>query len=288
MSVLFCDTDCELWYTTAKELNLQVIGMPYTIDGEEKIYDLGEHTDFKGFFDKMRAGSTAITSGLNQETYISIFEPWFKKGEAILYIAFSSKMSSTFKYLDLAIEELKLKYPKVRFERFDTLNICMGAGLIVYLAAKKFNANGGDIDLTLEYLNSVVNHVTVLFAVDNLKYLARGGRIAPAKARIGNFMQIKPVLTVDKKGEIDIYSKQNGTKKALGFLYDEFKRKYRNIDNAPVTVVNADNKNLSDVLIEKIKADFPSAEIWDLPVGPVIGAHCGPGTVGIIFTSDEK
>jgi DegV family protein with EDD domain len=288
MSVLFCDTDCELWYTAAKELKLQVIGMPYTIDGEEKLYDLGENTDFKGFFDKMRNGSTAVTSGLNQETYINIFEPWFKRGEDILYIAFSSKMSSTFKYMDLAVKELKAKYPKVRFECFDTLNICMGAGIMVYMAARKFNANGGDIDATVEYLDSILQRVTVLFVVDNLKYLARGGRISPNKARIGNFMQVKPVLTIDKNGEIDVYTKQNGAKKAMHFVLDELKRKYTDIDGAPIVIVNADCQPLSDELNAKIKEEFPSVEVWSQPIGPVIGAHCGPGTYGVIFTSRER
>ena len=117
MAVLFCDTDCELWYTTAKELDLKVISMPYTIDGVEKMYDLGENTDLKDFFARMRAGSAVITSGLNPQTYIDIFEPYFKAGEDILYVAFSSKMSNTFKYLDLAIAELKIsqrQIPSVR------------------------------------------------------------------------------------------------------------------------------------------------------------------------------
>ena len=84
MAVLFCDTDCELWYTTAEEMNLKVIKMPYTIDGKEYMYDLGKETDFKGFFDKMRNGASAITSALNEQDYLDYFEPYFKKGEDIL------------------------------------------------------------------------------------------------------------------------------------------------------------------------------------------------------------
>lgn len=93
MSVLFCDTDCELWYTHARELNLEVIRMPYVIDGEEKLCDLGEETDTHDFYQKMRNGASASTAGLNQQIYYDTFEPFFKKGEDILYIAFSSKLS---------------------------------------------------------------------------------------------------------------------------------------------------------------------------------------------------
>lgn len=188
MAVFFCDTDCELWYTTAKELGVKVIPMPYTVDGEERLYDLGENTDIKAFFDRMRAGAAVSTAGLNPQTYIDIFEPYFKAGEEVLYVAFSSRMSNTFSYLDTAIAELKAKYPDAKYRRYDTLNISMGAGIMVYLAAKFFNAHGGDVDATCAYLDTLVQNVAVLFVVDDLKYLARGGRLSPAKAKIGNVL----------------------------------------------------------------------------------------------------
>ena len=288
MSVLFCDTDCELWYTTAKELDLKVIPMPYTIDGTEKMYDLGENTDFKDFFTRMRQGSAVITSGLNPETYIELFEPYFKAGEDILYIAFSSKMSNTFKYLDIAVKELREKYPDVKYRQFDTLNISMGAGLMVYMAAKFCRAHSGDIDATYDYLESIVQKVGVLFVVDDLKYLARGGRLSPAKAKIGNVLQLKPVLCVNKEGEIDILSKQSGFKKAMSFVVSEFTRKYRPAPDAPVVIVGADCDEYVEELKSRILAAVPDADIWVQPVGPVIGAHCGPGTYGIIFPAESR
>lgn len=289
MSTIFCDTDCELWYTTAKELNLEVIQMPYTIDGEEKLYDLGENTDCDEFFIKMKNGAKAITSGLNEETYIEIFEPAFKKGEDILYIAFSSKMSSTFKYLELAIDKLTKQYPDVKYRQFDTLNISMGAGLMVYMAAQFCKEHGGDIDATWDYLESIIQHIGTYFVVDDMKYLARGGRISPAKAKLGNLMQIKPVLSISKSGEIDVYAKQNGIKKAHRFMLDVFDQKYENIDDAPVVIVSALCPDYANEFVTKLKEKHPEIKtVWHQPVGPVIGAHCGPGTIGLIFTSKER
>ena len=288
MSVLFCDTDCELWYTTAKELDLKVIPMPYTIDGTEKMYDLGENTDFNDFFTRMRQGSAVITSGLNPETYIELFEPYFKAGEDILYIAFSSKMSNTFKYLDIAVKELREKYPDVKYRQFDTLNISMGAGLMVYMAAKFCRAHSGDIDATYDYLESIVQKVGVLFVGDDLKSLARGGGLSPAQANIGNVLPLKPVLCVNKEGEIDILSKQSGFKKAMSFVVSEFTRKYRPAPDAPVVIVGADCDEYVEELKSRILAAVPDADIWVQPVGPVIGAHCGPGTYGIIFPAESR
>lgn len=288
MSVLFCDTDCEIWYTTARELGLKVIPMPYTVDGEEKLYDLGENTDFKAFFRKMREGAAVSTAGLNPQTYIDIFEPYFKAGEDILYIAFSSRMSNTFSYLDIAIAELKNRYPDVKYRRFDTLNICMGAGLMVYMAAKFFNSHDGDIDATYDYLDTLVQKVSVLFVVDDLKYLARGGRLSPAKAKIGNVLQLKPVLYVNKEGEIDVLTKQSGFKKAMSFIVAEFAKKFRPVEGAPVVIVGADCDEYVAEVKSRIEPYAKGTEILVQPVGPVIGAHCGPGTYGIIFTAESR
>lgn len=283
MAAIFCDTDCELWYTHARELNLEVIRMPYIIDGEEKLCDLGEETDSHDFYTKMRNGASASTAGLNQQIYYDTFEPFFKRGEDILYIAFSSKLSGTFEYLDLAIAELKKQYPNVKFRKFDTLNICMGAGLLVYMAGKYCREHGDDIDATYAYLEKNVNKIGIYFVVDDMKYLARGGRISPSKAKIGNLMNIKPVLTVEN-GKLDVCSKQNGTKKAYKYMLDMFASTYENIDNAPVVIVDADCGDVADAFEEKVREINPSVTIWRQPIGPVIGAHAGPGALGFIFT----
>ncbi len=283
MATIFCDTDCELWYTHANELGLQVIQMPYVIDGEEKLCDLGENTDIKDFYQRMRNGAAASTAGLNQQIYYDIFKPFFEKGDDILYIAFSSHLSGTFGYHDLAIAQLKEEYPNVKYRKFDTLNICMGAGMLVYMGAKYCREHGDDIDATYDYLSSIVGKIGVYFIVEDMKYLARGGRISPAKAKIGNLINIKPVLTVED-GKLDVYSKQNGLKKAYKFMLETFKENYCDIDNAPITLVDADNREISDILAEKIREIAPNATIWQQPIGPVIGAHAGPGTIGIMFT----
>ena len=95
MSVFFTDTDCEMDYTTAEELNISVIGMPYTIMNKESVYDYGKNTDIKEFFNLMRKGEVATTSALNIEDYINYFEPVFARGEDILYVHFSSQLSGT-------------------------------------------------------------------------------------------------------------------------------------------------------------------------------------------------
>lgn len=285
MSVLFCDTDCDLWYTRVDELGLKIIPMPYIVDGEEIMYDLGRKQDVRAFYDKMRKGAACKTAGLNEGIYDQIFRPYFEKGEDILYIAFSSHMSGTFTYLENAINKLKAEFPNVKYRQFDTLNIAAGTGIQVLMGAKFFKECGGDVDKTYEYMEGVVNHIAVNFVVDDIGYLARGGRISPAKAKIGNFLQIKPVLGVHD-GELDVEVKANGRVKAYKYMIDKFLERYKDKDNAPILIVHADNGEGAKEFGKKLTEAYPEAKsklVYQI-VGPVIGVHCGPGTIGFIYT----
>ena len=112
MSVLLCDSNCELWHTRVKELNVDFIPMPYCYNGVEYEYDLGENTDFDKFYSAVRGGAVPKTMALNPENYIEILSKYFEKGEDVLYISFSHTMSGTFNHLDTALKELKQKYPE--------------------------------------------------------------------------------------------------------------------------------------------------------------------------------
>ena len=118
MYQLFCDTNCELWHTTAKELGLRVIRMPYVLDGKEYYYDLGEATDFAHFYRRMREGAVPTTSAINEQDYIDYFEPVLQEGQDIYYITFSHKMSATFQSMDRAIAGLLQKYPGRQIRTF--------------------------------------------------------------------------------------------------------------------------------------------------------------------------
>ena len=127
MYQLFCDSNCELWHTVAAEYGLKIIRMPYVLDGVEYYYDLGEKTDFKHFYERMRAGAVPTTSAINEQNYIDYFEPVLQEGKDIYYITFSHKLSATFESMDRAIAALKEKYPDRVIRTFDTKAISLGS-----------------------------------------------------------------------------------------------------------------------------------------------------------------
>ncbi len=286
MSVLLCDSNCELWYTTVKELGIDYIPMPYLYNDREYFYDLGENTDFAAFYSAVRAGAVPKTQALNPENYKDVLEPYFAAGEDVLYISFSHAMSGTFAQLDAALSELKQKYPNRKCIVFDTKSISLGAGIQVKAAAELKNKGASDEEI-ISFLNDFTNRVAVYFVVDDLMHLKRGGRLSAASAVVGTLLSVKPVLTTNSQGGLSVYEKVSGRKKAVRSLCEKVARTIADY-NYPVYVLDADCKEEGDELAAMIKARRPEAEIVRQTVGPVIGSHCGPGTLGVIFIADER
>ena len=287
MYQLFCDSNCELWHTTVKKLGLNVIRMPYVLDGEEYLYDMGEHTDFKGFFDKMRAGSMPKTAALNEYAYTEYFEPILARGEDIYYVTFSHQMSGTFGAMKNVIAQLKEKYPEREIRFKDSKLISLGSGLVTYYAALKYK-DGATMDEMDAYLDELIPSVSLYFAVDDLTYLHRGGRISGASKVIGNLLGIKPILHIDEQGKIVSATKAKGLKKALSALLDFMKEKGDDLQSYKVLVLQADCEETAQAFVQAMKERFGDLDVEIQPVGPVIGSHCGPGTIGVAFHSKAK
>ncbi len=288
MSAFFCDTNCELWYTTADELGLKnIIRMPYTIDGQEYYYDLGRETDFKAFYGRVRNGAMPITSALNPQNYYELFEPFFQQGEDILYISFSHQMSNTFEHMQAAYTELKAVYPDRKLTVFDTGSICMGAGYQVYYAAKMHNEGKSDEEI-ISFLTEFRKHDAVYFMVDSLDHLKRGGRLSGTAAAIGKMFNLKPIITMGLDGKLRTHAKATGRRNAIAQMLKAMKD--GRIDTAyPIILLDADDSELVDEFEAKIRASFrKELDIRRQPVGPVIGTHCGPGTVGVVFYQKNK
>ncbi len=286
MSVLLCDSNCELWYTRVKELGLDYISMPYCYGGGEYGYDLGENTDFKKFYDAVRGGTVPKTMALNPENYKEILTPYFKAGEDVLYISFSHAMSGTFAQLDAALKELKKEFPERKCTVFNTNSICLGAGIQVETAAELKQKGASDEEI-IAFLKEFTNRVAVYFVVDDLMHLKRGGRLSAGAAVAGTLLSIKPMLTVNEEGGLNVIEKVTGRKKAVRALADKAIKGLTGTEYS-VYILDADCKEDGDKLAELIKAERSDAKIVRQTIGPVIGTHCGPGTLGVIFIADER
>ncbi len=287
MSVFFTDSNSELWFDKVEKLNLQYISMPYTLEGVEAGYDLGKTNNFNAFFAKIKQGIIPKTSALSPENYVEIFEPHLKAGEDILYVHFSSGLSATFDFMNVAIKELKEKYPDRKITAVDTLNISLGAGIIAYEAAKLHNSGASDEEV-VKFVKDFRERISVYFIVDSLLHLKRGGRISSTQAVLGTMLNLKPILKVTKEGKIVSFSKASGTKKALLELMKLLLQDGEDVKKYPVGILHAnaydDAEFLKNKIIELLGSDV---EIWVQQVGPTVGTHCGPGTIGLAFHSKK-
>ena len=286
MSTMIFDSNGELWYTRAEELGLDYISMPYYIDGQEYFYDLGKATDFRKFYDLVRAGNIPKTQALNPEDYKKFLTPYFERGEDILYISFSHRLSGTFQSLELALRELKESYPDRRCTVFDTNSISLGAGIQVEEAAK-LRAKGASDEEILDFLKTFTDRVCVYFVVDDLMHLKRGGRCSGLAAVAGTVLGLKPMLSVGADGGLTVLSKIAGRKKAIRTLAEKVAEELTD-ESCSVYVVDADCPEEGDRLRDLILEKRPNAHVVRQIVGPVIGSHCGPGTLGVIFAGDRR
>lgn len=287
MSVLLCDSNGELWFSRAKELGINCIHMPYTLEDKEYYYDLGEKIDIIHFYNRVRHGKVPVTSALNPHLYCEIIEPIFQQGKDILYVSFSHALSGTFDHLSTALGQLKEKYPDRRCTVFNTNSISLGAGIQMEQAQIMHN-NGATDEQIIEFLTTFTHRVAVYFMVDDLMHLKRGGRLTGLQAAAGTLMGLKPILTVNEKGGLQVVKKISGKRKALNELADKVIASLQDEDKYPVYVIDADNTTDGDYVMDRIKVSRPNANIVRQLVGPVIGTHCGPGTIGVIFVADSR
>lgn len=286
MSVLLIDADGELWYTRQEALGVQYIAMPYSYGGNEYYYDLGKNTDFAEFYKAVRGGEVPKTMALNPQEYEEMLRPIFESGQDVLYVSFSHTMSGTFDHLDTALATLAEEFPERKCTVFDTKSISVGAGMQMEYAAELKNSGATDEQI-IEALQRFTDRVAMYFVVDDLMHLKRGGRLSGFAAFAGSLLSLKPVLTTDENGSLAVIAKKAGKKAAMRMLVNEVVEQLTGTE-FPVYVLDADCPDDGKWIAEQIRIARPDAQIVRQMVGPVIGSHCGPGTVGVIFIADQR
>ncbi|MBR2467034.1 MAG: DegV family protein [Clostridia bacterium] len=284
--VICTDSACDLDTKVLDSLGVRYAELTFRFDGED-----GEYTNYgmesKVFYDKMREGGIAKTAAINSESFIALFSEVLDTGADVLYLGFSSGLSTTFNSGRIAAGELAEKYPDRKIEVIDTLAASAGEGLLVYLAAEK-KKSGASLDEVAAFIRETAPKLCHWFTVDDLVYLKRGGRVSPTVAFVGNLLGIKPVLHVDDDGHLINVSKARGRKNAIMALADKYAELAEDKAGGTVFISQADCKDdaefLAKVLNEKHGVKVESIS----NIGPVIGAHSGPGTLALFFVGSKR
>lgn len=285
--IIMSDSDSDLHFEIAKEKNIPIVRMPYTLDDVEYFDDNGASGAEKVLFDRMRAGAKPFTSLLPTAVYLEYFEPILKEQD-LLFLAFSSEISATFLNILEAQKELLEKYPNRRFIVVDTLSISAPQTLLI-LGAHALYEQGADMDTVAQWVMDHRMKAQAWFTVGDLTYLRRGGRISATSAIMGTMLDIKPILTISRAGKLEPQAKVQGRKKAMKMLVDKTVENIGESAGKPVIILHGDAQEEAEMLKNQLRNRLPDlGDIRIQMIGPVIGAHAGPGTLNISFIGKER
>lgn len=281
--IIFTDSGCDLSPEVLNRWNVRCRSLTFAFDGESTQYANDEMSSAE-FYSQMRSGKQACTSAINPDTFLSAFEDELKQGRDVLYLGFSSALSTTYNSACIAAQELRETYPDRKILTVDTLSASAGQGLLVYLTV--LQQKGASIEEAAQFAECARDRICHWFTVDTLTYLKRGGRVSAAAATLGNMLDLRPILYVSPEGKLESVSKVRGRKASIKALADKVAACA--VADSPVFISHADALEDAKQLAKLIedKTGLVTQIITD--VGPVIGAHAGPGTLALFFVGEHR
>jgi len=283
---ILVDTSYDLPQEYVDKHDLKIIPIPFHLDGVT--HDDGRWQDISDvdFYKALANGSSSGTTLINPETFVQAFTEYAKRDEEVLVISLSSGLSGTAQNAVVALNDVKEEYPDCRIYTVDGLNAAGGTGLVTILAVNK-REEGLSAEETAKWLEEHRHSCFSLFTVDDLMYLHRGGRLSKLQAVAGSLIGIKPLLNVHPDGTLKLKDKARGRKAALETLVKQMLRSLHP-DTKLDTIVISHSNCLDDAnkVAEMVKAKVEVNEIFVVMMGPVIGAHVGPGCIALFFEAD--
>ncbi len=286
--VILTDSSADLSAELAAQIGVQVLPLSFIMDDHTYYnYPDNREMDPHRFYERLRGGELATTNAVNVAQYTEALEPLLQAGKDVLILAFSSGLSTTYNSSRLAVEELSARYPDRKLYTVDTLCASLGQGLLVWYAARERD-KGHSIEEVRDWIEERKLNLCHQFTVDDLHFLKRGGRISAATAVVGSMLQIKPVLHVDNEGHLINIGKVRGRHASFKALVDRMEETAIDSGSLTVFISHGDCLEDAETVAGMVKKRFGVQDIYINYVGPVIGAHSGPGTVALFYMGTER
>lgn len=286
-TVIMTDSCCDLPLSYVKENNIDVVSLGINIDSKYYSDDLGQSLDIKDFYSKLRNGIMPTTSQANAFSYEEVFKKHVKKGNAVIYIGFSSALSGSLNSARIARENIKDENNQADITVIDSKSASLGLGLLVYKAVEMLK-NGSSKEEIVTWIEENKLRGNHWFTVDDLNHLKRGGRVSGTVAAVGTFLGIKPILEVDREGRLIPVSKVKGRKKSIKVLQDTIKERIENSEEQVIFISHGDCLEEAEYLKKLITEEIKVKDVIINNIGPTIGTHAGPGTIALFFLGKER
>ncbi len=283
--VILTDSSCDLPDDIVKKYQLEILQLDFIVEGEGSFHN--DQADIEKVYSKLRNGANIKTSAANISQASEAIEALFNQKKDILYLGFSSGLSSTYQTVYMAGQELMEEYPERKMISVDTLAASMEQGLLVYKACQAKDS-GKSLEENAQYIEEIKLKLCHWFTVDDLFFLKRGGRISGVTATVGTMLSIKPILHVDDEGHLINVSKVRGRKAAITELANRMENLAVHPEDQDIFISHGDCIEDAEKLASIIKERFGNDRITISYVGPVIGAHSGPGTLALFFLGEHR
>lgn len=270
---IICDSLSDIPKGLREELDIEMV--PLTVRFGEDEYRDGIDLSSKEFYDRLREGATPQTSQATYAQFKEVFDRIIGEGKAILYVSGSSRATGTYQSAVMAKNDTEGE-----IYTFDSESFSYGCGMQVVKAAQmaKEDVSIDNIMKELEYMR---DNMYVAFSVDELKYLQRGGRMSSSKAAIGNMLRIKPILEV-KDGLVIPVAQVRGKKHVFSKIVDLVKENCgEDLSDRNIAIGHGDSEEDMNKLKDLATEVLNPKDILVTDVGSCVGAHAGPGIMGI-------
>lgn len=284
--VILTDSGTDFTQEMTEELGVSLVDLYVNVPGEKP--RANSDLDIKEFYKLVSQKKQISTSAANVDSFIAAMTKILDLGKDVIYLGFSSGLSSTYNSGKLAAEELSEKYPDRKIYTVDTLAASLGQGLLVYLAAQ-LKKEGKSIEEVRDFVENNKLHLCHWFTIDDLFFLKRGGRVSAATAVAGTMLGIKPVLHVDDEGHLIKVGTVRGRKSSIDALFNKtVETMMGNPAEATVFISHGDCIEDAEYLAERIRKEIGPKELRIGYVGAVIGSHSGPGTLAVFFLGTQR
>jgi len=277
---IFADSTCDLSLQEIKELDIGIV--PLTVSFYNKTYKDGLDINSKKLFQLVdKHKSLPLTSSPSPIDFYDSFKPYVDRGQKIIYIGLSSKISSTVQNAKLAANY----FPRHSVYVVDSLNLCGAAGALVKYTGE-FIEKGLTIEKVLENLGKLIPNYRLFFTIETLDYLHKGGRCTSVEKIFGSMLNIKPIIEMSPNG-LGVWKKTRGKKKAFNEMIKKLNEDKNNIYKEEIHIASSlGNEKEMKFLESIIEEKTGISKFNEYQTGCVISSHCGKGTIGFGYFLD--
>ncbi|RST75211.1 DegV family protein [Siminovitchia acidinfaciens] len=280
---LYADSACDLPLSFYEENNVELITLQVHIEDRE--YKDLINIKPEQVYEEIRAGKKPKTSQASPQQLQELFTSLAESGESGLYISMSSGLSGTYQTAVMVKEQVKEEYPDLDLTIIDSKAVSLGYGLTVMAVVEQIKNNEPKEDI-IKFAQSNCDRMEHLFTIEDLDFLAAGGRLSRSSAFFGGLLNIKPLLHVDE-GKLVPLEKIRGKKKLIKRMLDLMEERGADLENQIIGISHGDDEETALELKRLIEERFGTKKFYIRLIGAIVASHAGPGTLAVFFLKKQ-